>query len=81
MTCFCHCGQSWSSRRPTPFDSGNPYDIERFISKCRKHTDSTELTPTILNDLVRILPFTAIGTSFYPWLGTRTCTDKTTLVN
>lgn len=27
-------------------------DVERFISKCRKYTDMTELTPTILNDFV-----------------------------
>lgn len=27
-------------------------DVERFISKCRKYTDLTKLTPTILNDLV-----------------------------
>ncbi len=27
-------------------------DVERFIHKCKQYTDSTELTPTILNDLV-----------------------------
>ncbi|WP_068499053.1 DUF4368 domain-containing protein [Paenibacillus kribbensis] len=28
-------------------------DVERFICKCKQYTDLTELTPTILNDLVR----------------------------
>lgn len=28
-------------------------DVERFIRKCKQYTDLTELTPTILNDLVR----------------------------
>ena len=27
-------------------------DVERFIRKCKQYTDLTELTPTILNDLV-----------------------------
>jgi len=27
-------------------------DVERFIHKCKQYTDLTELTPTILNDLV-----------------------------
>ena len=27
-------------------------DVERFICECRQYTDLTELTPTILNDLV-----------------------------
>jgi len=26
--------------------------VERFIRKCKQYTDLTELTPTILNDLV-----------------------------
>ena len=28
-------------------------DVEQFISKCKEYTDLTELTLTILNDLVR----------------------------
>ena len=28
-------------------------DVERFIRKCKQYTNLTELTPTILNDLVR----------------------------
>ncbi|MCO7126732.1 DUF4368 domain-containing protein [Sporolactobacillus shoreicorticis] len=31
-------------------------DVERFIRKCKQYTDLTGLTPTILNDLVGILP-------------------------
>lgn len=42
--------EQWQSELTEQEQHAN--DVERFISKCRQYTNLTELTPTILNDLV-----------------------------